>query len=62
MQSSELSIMDNPGLQYRLLIAGWKEAMRNLEKLGIYQAYMTFSHETVFKPVVSYCSPFIIPI
>ena len=52
MQSSESLIRHNPGLHYRLLIAGWKEAMRNFEKVGIYQAYMTFSHETVFKPVV----------
>ena len=52
LQNSDSSIMYNPDLQHRLMIAGWKEAMRNLEKVGVYQAYMTFSQETVFKPVV----------
>ena len=52
-QQSEQSGSYTPGLQHRLLIAGWKEAMRNLEKVGIYQAYITFAQETVFKPVVT---------
>ena len=52
MQRPESSIMYNPDLKDRLLIAGLKEAMRNLEKVGIYQAYLA-SHETVFKPVVT---------
>ena len=53
LQHSEQSLSHTPGLQQRFWIAGWKEAMRNLEKVEIYQAYMAFAHETVFKPVVT---------
>ena len=53
VQHSDSSIMYIQGLKYRLWIAGCKEAMRCLEKVGIYQAYMLFAHETVFKPVVT---------
>ena len=53
IQLSEQSVFNTPGLEYRLLIAGWKEAMRNFEKVEIYQAYITFRIETVFKPVVT---------
>ena len=52
IQQTEQSLSHTPGLEYRLRIAGYKEAMRCLERVGIYQAYMTFSRETVFKPVV----------
>ena len=53
LQQSVKSVSSTPVLRDRLIIVGWKEAMRNLEKVGIYQAYMTSAHETVFKPVVT---------
>ena len=53
LQQSDPSMMYNPDLKDRLLIAALKESMRNLEKVGIYQAYTVFANETVFKPVVT---------
>ena len=54
VQQSEQSVLYTSGLEQRLWVAGWKEAMRNLEKVGIYQAYVPFGQETVFKPVVTF--------
>ena len=54
MKHTDLSIMYNPDLKDRLMIASWKDAMRCLEKVGIFQAYMVLAHETVCKPVVTF--------
>ena len=51
VQESEWSLANS--LEFRLWVAGCKEAMRILEKVGIFQAYIATCEETVFKPVVT---------
>lgn len=53
MQESEWSVSNNSDFEAKLWIAGCKETMRNLEKVGIFQAYMPLKVAIIFKPVIT---------
>ena len=53
IQEFEWSITENSDLSIKLWIAGCKEAMRILERVGIFQAFMPLLVAMIFKPVVT---------
>ena len=53
MQESEWSVFENSDFEAKLWIAGCKETMRNLEKVGIFQAYMPIAGAMIFKAVIT---------
>ena len=53
MQESDNSLSNNSDLAAELWIAGCKETMKNLEKVGIFQAYMPLVQAMIFKPVIT---------